>query len=116
MVRRWSLVPGQPEAETALCRELGVSRLLAHLLAGRGLATPAAASSFLGARLSEHLRSPMLFKNMGAAADRVIAALRGGERIGIYGDYDVDGISGSAILVRFLRALGHEPALYIPHR
>jgi single-stranded-DNA-specific exonuclease len=116
MVRRWSLVPGHPEVEIVLGRELGVSRLLARLLAGRGLTTAAAATSFLGARLSEHLRSPMLFKDMGAAADRVIAALRRGERIGIYGDYDVDGISGSAILVRFLRALGHEPILYIPHR
>jgi single-stranded-DNA-specific exonuclease len=116
MVRRWSLVPGHPEVETVLGRELGVSRLLARLLAGRGLTTAAAATSFLGARLSEHLRSPMLFKDMAAAADRVIAALRRGERIGIYGDYDVDGISGSAILVRFLRALGHEPTLYIPHR
>src|SRR6266852_4268080 len=116
MVRRWSLVRDQSDVETVLCRELGVSRLLARLLAGRGLTTAAAATSFLGARLSEHLRSPMLFKDMGTAADRVIAALRRGERIGIYGDYDVDGISGSAILVRFLRALGHEPTLYIPHR
>jgi len=58
----------------------------------------------------------MLFKDMTIAADRILTALDRGERIGIYGDYDVDGISGSAILIRFLRALGHEPALYIPHR
>ena len=70
----------------------------------------------MNARLSEHLRSPMLFRHMPAAAERVIAGVNSGERIGIYGDYDVDGISGSAILVRFLRALGHEPILYIPHR
>jgi len=116
MKRRWSLVPSQPDAETLLCRECGVSPLLARLLVTRKVSTPAAAATFLNARLAEHLRSPMLFKDMATAADRVIAALQRGERIGIYGDYDVDGISGSAILVRFLRALGHEPLLFIPHR
>ncbi|MFI5396883.1 MAG: single-stranded-DNA-specific exonuclease RecJ [Candidatus Binatia bacterium] len=116
VARRWKLLPRQPEVDDLLCRELGISPLLAHLLACRGVTTPAAASSFLNARLSEHLRSPMLFRHMPAAADRVIQALRRNERVGIYGDYDVDGISGSAILVRFLRALGQEPALYIPHR
>jgi single-stranded-DNA-specific exonuclease len=116
MVRRWQLIPRQPEIDQALSRALGISPLLAHLLAARGIATPAAAKSFLDARLSEHLRSPMLFRQMPVAAARVIEALRRDERIGIYGDYDVDGISGSAVLVRFFRALGHDPALYIPHR
>lgn len=116
MARRWKLISPQPEADNPLCRELGVSPLLAHLLGARGITTAAAASGFLNARLSEHLRSPMLFRHMPAAATRVITALQHDERIGIYGDYDVDGISGSAILVRFFRALGHEPALYIPHR
>jgi single-stranded-DNA-specific exonuclease len=116
MARRWKLTPRQPEVEDLLCREVGVSPLLAGLLAARGVTTPAAANAFLNARLSEHLRSPMLFRHMPAAAERVLRAMNSGERIGIYGDYDVDGISGSAILMRFLRALGHDPALYIPHR
>jgi single-stranded-DNA-specific exonuclease len=116
MARRWSLLPGRPDAETLLRREFAVSPLLARLLVARGIDTPTAATAFLNARLAEHLRSPMLFKDMAIAADRIIAALGRGERIGIYGDYDVDGISGSAILVRFLRALGHEPVLYIPQR
>lgn len=116
MARRWNLIPRQPEAEGQLCRELGTSPLLAHLLRSRGIGTPAAAHGFLNARLSEHLRSPMLFRHMPAAAARVLRALQQNERIGIYGDYDVDGISGSAILVRFFRALGQDPALFIPHR
>jgi single-stranded-DNA-specific exonuclease len=116
MVRRWSLLPSQPDAETVLCRECGVSPLLARLLVARKVSTPPRAATFLNARLAEHLRSPMLFKDMAVAADRVITALQRSERIGIYGDYDVDGISGSAILVRFLRALGHDPLLFIPQR
>ena len=116
MARRWKLLPRQPDPEALVCREAGVSAVLARLLVTRRIDTAEAAATFLNSRLSEHLRSPMLFKDMARAADRVITALRSGQRIGIYGDYDVDGISGSAILVRFLRALGHEPLLYIPHR
>jgi len=86
------------------------------MLASRGITSSDAANAFFDARLSTHLRSPMLFRHMPAAAERVHAALQRGERIGIYGDYDVDGISGSAILVRFLRALGHDPVLHIPNR
>ena len=116
MARHWSLRPFDSDVQTLLCRELGLSPLLARLLAARRITTAAAATAFLTARLSEHLRSPLLFRQMPAASERVAAALAHGERIGIYGDYDVDGISGSAILVRFLRALGHDPLLYIPHR
>ena len=116
MTRRWNLRTCQPEIEIVLSRELGVSPLLARLLIARGITTAAAAAPFLDARLSEHLRSPMLFTHMAAATARIINALRSGQRIGIYGDYDADGISGSAILVRFFRELGHEPLLYIPHR
>lgn len=99
-----------------MCAELGVSPLLAALLTNRGLIDPAAADGFLRARLSEHLRSPMLFRDMGKACERLSRALKNGERIGVHGDYDVDGVSGSAVLVRFFRALGSEPVLHIPHR
>jgi single-stranded-DNA-specific exonuclease len=78
--------------------------------------TPAAAEGFLDGRLAHHLRSPLLFRDMAAAGDRVIGALSRGHPIGVFGDYDVDGISGSAILFRFLRALGAEPVVYIPQR
>ena len=114
--RRWRLAEA-PEAVCARLRaELGVSALLARLLANRRIAEPAQAAAFLGARLADHLRSPMLFRDMGRAADRLTRALAAGERVGIYGDYDVDGVSGSALLLRFLRELGAEPLLYIPHR
>ncbi|HVN87056.1 MAG TPA: single-stranded-DNA-specific exonuclease RecJ [Candidatus Binatia bacterium] len=114
--RRWMLIPRRPEPESELCGALGVSPLLARLLVNRDVVTPDAADAFLNAKLAEHLRSPMLFRDMARASARVLTAVQRGERIGIYGDYDVDGISGSAILLTFLRALGHEPVLHIPHR
>lgn len=115
MRRRWQLIPPRDEADR-LRAELGVSPLMAQLLVNRGVVEAAQAAAYLGPRLSDHLRSPMLFRDMAAAAERIVGALRRGEAIGIYGDYDVDGISGSAILVRFFRSLGIEPLLYIPHR
>jgi single-stranded-DNA-specific exonuclease len=93
-----------------------LSALLARLLSVRGIDKPDAASAFFESRLSTNLRSPMLFRQMPLATERVRVALQRSERIGIYGDYDVDGISGSSILRRFLRALGHDPALHIPNR
>jgi single-stranded-DNA-specific exonuclease len=113
---RWVLRAAPPEVEARLCREFGMTPMLSRLLARRGIATPEQAESFLEAKLSRQLRSPLLFRAMSDAAARVVQALEREERIGIFGDYDVDGISGSAVLVSFLRALGHEPALFIPNR
>jgi single-stranded-DNA-specific exonuclease len=116
MRRRWRQRPCPEGADTRLQDALGLHPIVARLLASRGIEEPDAAEAFLGARLADHLRSPMLFRQMAKAADRVASALSRGERIGIYGDYDVDGMSGSAVLVRFLRSLGHDPALFIPNR
>lgn len=116
MQRRWQVTPPDPDSERALVAALGISTLLARLLVNRGVRDPAAAAAFLGARLSENVRSPMLFRDMGRAAERIVGALARREGIGVYGDYDVDGISGSAVLIRFLRALGADPLLHIPHR
>ena len=116
-LRRWRLTP-QHEGGAALAAALGVSPLIGQLLVNRGIEDPGQATDFLGARLDQHLRSPMLFRDMARASERLVDALGRGERIGIYGDYDVDGVSGSALLVRFLRSVGAqpEPVLHIPHR
>ncbi len=63
-----------------------------------------------------HLRSPFELADMEPAVDRVLRALRSGEKVCIYGDYDVDGVSSTAILVETFRWLGAEPAIVIPHR
>jgi single-stranded-DNA-specific exonuclease len=116
VARRWRLCAPAADATARLERELGTSALLSRLLVNRHVAAADAAAAFLGARLADHLRSPLLFRDMGRAAERVARAVAAGETIGIYGDYDVDGVSGSALLLRFLRALGAQPQLYIPHR
>ncbi|GIW42803.1 MAG: single-stranded-DNA-specific exonuclease RecJ [Candidatus Binatia bacterium] len=116
MQERWCLRRGDPEVEALLRQELGVSSLVGRLLVNRGIRTPEEAVRFLEPRLKEGLRSPFLFRDMTRAADRVIVALAQKETIAIYGDYDLDGISGSALLFSFLRSLGTEPLVYIPDR
>jgi single-stranded-DNA-specific exonuclease len=114
--RRWRVKSPVPGVVEQLGAELGASPLLARLLANRQITEVGRAGAFLQARLADQLRSPLLFRDMSRAAERIARAVANGERIGIYGDYDVDGVSGSAVLVRFLRALGAEALLYIPHR
>lgn len=114
--RRWKLLEPAPAALARLERELGVRPLLARLLANRGLETPELATPFLDASLTRGLRSPVLFTEMNRAAGRVLDAVRRGETIAIYGDYDVDGITSTTELVLFLRAIGCSPLVHIPHR
>lgn len=104
------------EVEALLQRELSISPLLARLLAHRGVRTPEEANQFLKPRLRDGLRSPFLFRDMPKATNRIIRAIARQETIGIYGDYDLDGISGAALLYCFLRSLGTEARVYIPDR
>ncbi len=113
---RWFVRPGDPGREGRLARELGVSPLVARFLVQRGLREPEAAASFLESSLSHNLRSPMQFAEMPRAAGRLLDAVRRQERIAVYGDYDVDGITGATQLLLFLRDLGATPELFIPHR
>jgi single-stranded-DNA-specific exonuclease len=114
--QRWTLEEPDAALAAELERTLGVRPLLARLLANRGWHDPAVATRVIDASLSNGLRSPMLFADMGRAAERLLRAIRQGERIAIYGDYDVDGISASTELLLFLRELGCEPLLHIPNR
>jgi single-stranded-DNA-specific exonuclease len=115
-ISRWTLIASDPAAEGLLRREVGASPRLARLLVNRGLREPAAAARFLEGSLAGTLRSPMLFREMRTAASRLLEAVRRRERIAIYGDYDVDGITASTELLLFLRELGCDPILHIPHR
>lgn len=92
--------------------------LLERVLAARGLADPAAAERFLSPTLAQ-LHDPSSIPDLDRAADRLLGAVRRGERIAIYGDYDVDGSTASAILYHTLCQLGASPEsieCYVPHR
>lgn len=93
-----------------------LSALLANLLVNRGLDSGERAAAFLAPSLRAGLRSPLLFPDMERATERILRARTHGERVCIYGDYDVDGVTGSSQLLLFFREIGMDPELYIPHR
>lgn len=98
-----------------LARELGLHPVAARVLVGRGVVTPAQAERFLSTRLTD-LPDPFTMKGMLPAVERIGRALRGGEKITVYGDYDVDGVTSTSLLVSFLQAVGGTVASYVPHR
>ncbi len=110
----WVVAPPDPEAP-GLAETLGIHPLAAALLRRRGVTTVEAARAFLTPRL-EDLSDPAAVPGMAGAVEAVAQALRSGRRLAVHGDYDVDGISATAILVRGLRALGADPVWYLPHR
>src|SRR3954465_6300871 len=113
---RWILPdPTNPTECASLMRELGVPPFGAELLCRLGFATPALASPFLEPRLKT-LSDPFLLPNMEAAVQRLLAAIDAGERIVLYGDYDVDGVTSLAIFTRVLQAYGATVASFLPSR
>jgi single-stranded-DNA-specific exonuclease len=100
---------------TQLARSLKVSSLLAQVLINRGITDVQIGSSFLQPKLI-HLISPDQMPGIKPAVNRIKQAVRGNEKITLYGDYDVDGITGVAILWQILRLLGANVDYYIPHR
>lgn len=113
--KRWRPVPPEPAAALRLTQALGVSPVIAQVLYNRGLTDPEAAKAFLTAG-REQILDPYLLKDMDKAVALIQAQLRSGEPIMVYGDYDVDGVTGTTILVLALRALGATVDYYIPDR
>jgi single-stranded-DNA-specific exonuclease len=113
--RRWVVAAADKAASMRLASGLNISPLTATLLVNRGVREPSEAKQFLNPDLSG-LVDPLRFNDMRRAVDRVESAIRGGERIGIFGDYDVDGTSGTAILVKLLALLGCPATYRVPHR
>lgn len=107
----WKILP---EAEKPLAIK-GVDSLVARLLYNRGITSSAEADSFLKADQRLCI-DPFLLPDMHAAVNRVFKALFSGEKIAIYGDFDADGITATALLVQGLTALGGDVVPYIPHR
>ncbi len=112
---RWVLPEAPREEARALAEALDLHPLAALLLARRGVTDPDAARRFLRPDIA-HMHEPDLLPGMAEASARLAAAVRGRERIAVYGDYDVDGICGTALLLSFLRAAGADVRPYLPDR
>jgi single-stranded-DNA-specific exonuclease len=112
---RW-ILPELPEADVArLAQDLGIGMPAARVLYGRGLQEPDRARAFLQPDLSS-LHDPHLLLGMDAALDRLRHAIRAGEKILIYGDYDVDGTTSVVILKTAIELAGGIADFHVPHR
>ena len=111
---KWRIAPEHPEAQARLTAA-GYPYLVSAVLAGRGVETPEQAAAFLE-REQSLTYSPFLMKDMDKAAARIQQALSDGEKIAVFGDYDVDGITATCILVDYLQSRGADVVHYIPRR
>lgn len=114
----WLFPPASPALEATgrlIARELTLAPFFGQLLARRGVGSPAAARDFLFPKLAQ-LSDPFLLPGMAAAATRILRAVDARERIVLYGDYDVDGVTSLALLAGLLTAYGAAPACFLPMR
>ena len=112
---RWSLAPPQPLLAGQLATQLKIAPLLAQCLLNRGFSEPVAIRDFLQPRL-KNLADPFLLPNMNAAVERLLHAREKNEPLVIFGDYDTDGVTSTALLVEVLRTLGWKADFYLPNR
>jgi len=113
--RRWRLRAGDARLGEAISERLGVPEIVGRLLAQRGVDVDRA-PGFLAPRLRDELPDPSHLRDMEVAAARLVDAVRHGEPIGIFGDYDVDGATSAALLARFFAAVGASTRIYVPDR
>ncbi len=111
----WSLAPAQPLLAARLASSLGISHLLAQCLLNRSLSEAPAVENFLAPRL-KNLTDPFLLPDMDRAVARLFRARERGELLVIFGDYDVDGVTATALLLEVFRTLGWRAEFYLPHR
>jgi single-stranded-DNA-specific exonuclease len=113
--RRWAARLGDERAALAIAQRHGVPDAIARLLAARDVPLDEV-PDFLDPTLRKFLPDPSHLKDMDAAVARLVKAVQGGEKIVVFGDYDVDGATSSALLLRFFRAVCGSVGVYIPDR
>ena len=113
--KRWIIQKHDHDAARRLASELNVKPLVAAMLIARGFDNAESAARFLNPEY-DHLHDPLLLKGMREAADRVLRAVDNGEKILVWGDYDVDGTTGTVLLRRALQLLGGQTAFHVPNR
>lgn len=115
MLKRWEIKDSDPTVVPELGKLLGLSLITAAVLAGRGIVSAVEGQAFLAPSLSA-MQDPFMLKGIEEAVSRILKARSCSESVCIYGDYDVDGISGTALLVSFLRRVGLDCHYFIPNR
>lgn len=115
MEKRWNILKHDHERAAAFADEVGVSKLVAAIMISRGIDSVELADHFLKPH-ADHLHEPRLLKGIDAAAERIFRAIDAGEKILIWGDYDVDGTTGTVLLRRALHLLGATTGYHVPNR
>ncbi|MCK4994885.1 MAG: single-stranded-DNA-specific exonuclease RecJ [Candidatus Omnitrophica bacterium] len=115
MQKTWNILKIDTKKQQSFSKDLGISPILAQILLNRGIQTKDQARRYLYDDISKCF-DPFLFKGMRKAIKRTQKAIAAKEKIFIYGDYDVDGLSSTALLYFVLRDLGADVECYIPHR
>lgn len=113
--KRWEERLDEARLGLALSQQLGLPEIIGRVLAARGVGVEEA-EGFLNPTLRDHLPDPSAFADMDKAAERLARAIGAGEKIAVFGDYDVDGATSSALLWRFFAELGVDLEIYIPDR
>ncbi len=113
--KRWATRLSDERLALAIAQRHGLPDAISRLLAARDVGLEAVAD-FLEPTLRKFLPDPSHLKDMDAAVARLVRAVQAGERIVVFGDYDVDGATSSALLLRFFRAVGGNIGVYIPDR
>lgn len=111
----WFIYPSFLSGQRELCHALSLQPAIAQVLINRGIDSVPKARDFLEPKAS-HLPGPLIFPDMEKAVLRIADAIKNNEKIAIYGDYDVDGITSMALMVRFFKTLGLTVLTYIPNR
>src|SRR5215472_5139434 len=113
--RRWRLRSGDVREGQVIAERLALPEIVGRLLAQRGI-DGNHAPGFLAPRLRDQLPDPSHLRDMDAAVARLVRAVREGETIAVFGDYDVDGATSAALLARFFAAVGSHTRVYVPDR
>ena len=115
MRKKWTFLKSDPGLTHYLQQSLGIHPVVAAILVQRGITDPVQASTFLNPNLN-HLHDPFRMHGMNHAVPRLIQAVESKEKILLYGDYDVDGITSIVLMFEFLEKLGAEVDFYLPDR
>lgn len=113
--KKWTLKHFGKVEKNELSAEIGISSEISQILKNRDIITEKDAKIFMDPSL-DYLRDPFLMKDMQKGVDRIKKAIQNNERIFIYGDYDVDGVSSTSILILYFKSIGYDVDYYIPNR